>query len=608
MDPYKSPWGDVDESVYNIGRNVRPKISPSGFGRQTKIILTLVGIFAALALGVVYYLYFSGNQANALALTITTNPDKIYAGAPFTILIAVTNTSNQPVGDAGVSLTLPDNLSFVGKPVSQRSLEQTAGNLDAGQVNTQTFNVIATGGSNSAAHVTADATYSTQGSSSQFDVSAASDVFIGNPAVDVKLGTPQSIFNGKNFDLTVNYANNSGESFNNFAITLSYPSGYQFKTANVNPASNSANNLWTLGTLAPRQNGSITVTGALKGLEGSFYPVNATATAQISGTTYPLGAQNANIAIAYAPLSVGVALAGSSNPILAPGDPLQYVLTYKNNSNTTFEGVIITANLAGSFYDYTTLRSDAAFDSVNHVLHWFAANTPALGSVGPGESGTVTFTVSLLNNYPIVTAQDKNFIVKVDAQISSQTVPTGTAAGGTAATTTIQNKIKGNITFDAKGYWRDAAAGIVNHGPYPPKENVPTQYTVHWILKNYGVDAVNIHITAKLDSATTFTGTVKSNITTTPQYDPSTGIVTWNIPYLQANKGVLNTPPEAIFQIQNVPAANQIGFNVPLVDALELTAQDAWTLETLITTGASFDTSLPDDKTIPSTVNRLVQP
>ncbi|MEK7195527.1 MAG: hypothetical protein AAB655_02430, partial [Patescibacteria group bacterium] len=244
------------------------------------------------------------------------------------------------------------------------------------------------------------------------------------------------------------------------------------------------------------------------------------------------------------------------------------------------------------------LRSDGYFNSISNTVSWFTATTQQLENVAPGDGGTVRFSVRVKNVFPIKLFSDKNYTLKVDARLESPTVPPNITAEKTISVDGTESKVAGRVEVSSEAYWRDAQSGILNSGPYPPKVNQPTQYTIHWILRNYATDINNVSFSAFLKSGAVFTGKVKSNVNNLPSYNPSSGRVTWQIDSLAANKGVISPPAEAVFQIEVTPAVNQVNRNVPLISETTATWTDAFTGEELRVSAPELDSSLPYDKTI----------
>lgn len=149
-----------------------------------------------------------------------------------------------------------------------------------------------------------------------------------------------------------------------------------------------------------------------------------------------------------------------------------------------------------------------------------------------------------------------------------------------------------------EAYWRDASAGFLNTGPYPPRVNLPTQYTVHWKLINYSTDVSNLVVSAYLQSGARFTGKVKSNGLSSPIYDANSGLVSWNLGSVPATKGAISTPLEGVFQIEVTPAINQVNQNMAILSESKAEGTDLFTSLPIIARSLQLDSSLPFDKSV----------
>ena len=190
--------------------------------------------------------------------------------------------------------------------------------------------------------------------------------------------------------------------------------------------------------------------------------------------------------------------------------------------------------------------------------------------------------------------------------IQSLTVPAGTAADKTISVATLETKVAGEVALRAAGFSRDAASGILNSGPYPPKINTPTQYTIHWVITNYATDISGVQVSAFLQSGTRFTGKVKSTSDAVPAYNPSSGGITWHIDRIQATKGAIGQPIEVIFQVENTPAINQVGQNVALLGETRIEAHDDFTDQPLFVVAPPVMTDIPNDTSF-GNIDRRVQ-
>ena len=162
----------------------------------------------------------------------------------------------------------------------------------------------------------------------------------------------------------------------------------------------------------------------------------------------------------------------------------------------------------------------------------------------------------------------------------------------------VETKVRGNLTVDAKGFFRDAESGILNRGPVPPKAGQATDFTIHWALKGYASDISNIEVSAPLGENVKLIGEPKSNAGTVPAYDNQRNLVIWNVSRVRANQGVVGDPVEAIFQVEAVPSASQVGKYMVLIGDTHVKGTDDFTGQEVLNNDISVNTALPDDVTV----------
>ncbi len=585
-------------------RKTSPEPAAPDPGEKSYIWWWAGGLFALLiGLGVLFFVYRPAQGPNVSIGFV--KPDNVLLGDPFPIAITLSNYSQNILKNAILTITLPDSVAFVGQSAGSRSMQQSVGDIGPGSVykfnGDNNANLIAVDDPNASGnikHIDVTLAYHTDTAPNDtFTTKGGADIYLEGPAVSFTMAAPTAVVSGQNFDFTINYVNNTHHDFNNAKLMLQFPPAYSFVRASM-PANSAASNSWNLDTIAAGGTGNVVITGNIVGPENANYPLNALLSGDVAGNTYALSSASANLAVAASPLSLTIALNGDPLYVTRPGDSLDYVLAYTNNSNIVFQNVTISAALAGRMFDPATVQTNGSFNSLTNTITWNAATVPALLNVAPGASGSVDFRVRTKSAYPIVRSYDKNFTLAVTGQIVSPTVPPGTAASSTVSVAKVENKVAGEIAVAAKGFWHDSTSGISNSGPYPPKVNKATQYTIHWVITNYSTDMGNVTLTASLQSGTTCTGQIQSNMPTAPTCDASSGSVSWTIPTIPATMGTVGPAAEAVFQVTNTPASNQIGSAVTLMGPTTLQATDLFTSSTVTVTAPAVTTLLPDDKTV----------
>jgi hypothetical protein len=564
----------------------------------------LVVLVGAIAGGVVF---FNNKPIPQLSISFVT-PAQTLVGSPFTLTISYANNSNQTLQGASLAVLLPEGISSLANAKNQRVITEPIGDLPAGDTSSTVLNLIPTNNPNSVQHIQATVTYgAASNTTAQYATQTQTDIAIGPTALNFSFSLPQNVFSGENFPVIVSYNNQSSQNIADAHFTMSYPNGFNFISSSMPLLAGSNNNVWDLGAVPAGASSTFTITGNISGPTSALYALSGILSGTFQGQTYPITTQSTNVTIAQAPLTISLSLNGTSTYVSTAGDQLNYVLTYTNTSNLAFSSANVTVKLTGAMFDFSKLHTDGSFSSVANTITWNAAQDRTLASIEPGQSGSLNFQLSTKDAYPIHLPSDKNFVLKAIATIYSPTVPVNTAGGsGTQSVTELDNKVGGELAVAAKGYFHDPS-GIVNIGPYPPKVNQATNYTVHWQLTNYATDVSNVTVSAYLQSGSSFTGTATTTIpSSTLNYDAGTGLVTWTIPSLSATTGVLGKPPEAIFQLSNTPAVNQLGQSVTLLGQTSVTATDNFTGKTLSGSDQPVTTQLPDDSTVASISSKIV--
>ena len=562
-----------------------------------KFLAILLGAgFCALLVALVFY-YAIPREQGEVKFSIL-GPGTVKIGDPFTVDVSFVNEGAAPAKNARLALSLPEYLSLVGSPADVRFAEYDIGELAPQGLGKQSFTLIATGGAQTVRRVEAKISYvGGPNGETEFETLDGLGVEIGQSAITLNFETPENVFSGQNFDVTISYENAAPADFERVWLTLELPPVFQFVTSDPKPSQ--SNNRWDLGSLLRGEKKKVVLSGAVLGAAETYFRIKAQLTADFSGRSYPVAEQEVTMGISTSPLSLSVEANRESIGFVArAGEFVDYTVAYKNNSSIVLENLTISAALTGEMYDFKTATTSGFFNSLTNTFTWNAANTPILAEIRPGGSGYVNLRIALRNAFPITRLSDKNYTLKVRAQIESPTVPEQTGATKTISVTSLENKVQGKITIDASGFYRDVDANVVNSGLFPPRVNQATQYTVHWKLKNYSTDVSNVRVSAFLLSNTRFIRVVKSTIGTQPRFNPASNEVRWDIASLPATKGVLGEPVEAVFQIENVPAVNQVGESVPLLSETTVEADDNFVAQKLEFSDQQVDTNLPDDTSL----------
>lgn len=568
-----------------------------------KALFVFVGITSLATIGIIaFFVMDFGKQPEKISLDIS-GPKEIYRGVPFEISIGINNQGDNILRDANLILQLPNGIINTNDLNNQYVVQDSIGDVGSGSFTKRTYSLIGIGAKDSSQDIEAGLSYAV--GNSRFEEKNNLEVIIKNLAIALEIEKPEQVLNGSNFEMKVKYKNVSHFDFPEVSLEAKYPTGFKFISSGILP--DALNNRWRIGALKSDAKSELSIKGSVSGADTSSFNIPISVYANFFGKEYLINESLASIVIAPSPVRLEIVINNRDSYIAKIGDQLEYVVKYYNMSGIALSDIILQANISGELFDFSTIKTKGALNSATQTLTWNASHIPALKLLDAGANGEARFFVSLKNQFTIKRLNDKNFTLKAVATINSPSVPYYLDAKATTASASLETKITGLVSFDAQAFYRDPSSGIANSGQLPPKVNESTEYTIHWLIKNYSTDLNNIQLKAFLSSGVSWTGVVKSNTDTVPLYNDRTQEIIWDIGKMPATQGILSNPFEAIFQIKAIPNQNQIGQFMPLVNAVSLKAFDDFTGLEMNSADTTLTTALSDDPIVGANDGRVVQ-
>lgn len=573
--------------------------------RIKKTLFVAIGFFAAVLLGsavLLFSVFFESGAAKVEVLIAA--PKEVTRGVPFEVTLTASNDQESILNDASIRINLPPSLVNLGAVSGQTQLiNEEMGDIGAGSLTKRTFKLLPVGAVGSVEKINAAVSY-LSGRTSRYEVDAAEEVRVANEPLTLEVKMPENILRGSTFEFEVRYTNTTQFDFPDIALQARYPSLFKFSSASIEPES--LNNYWRLGSLRAGASGKILVKGTYDGSGSEGISIPMSAFAAFMGRDYLIAESTAQASIAPSPVSLSLFVNGSEDYVARVGDTLSYVIRYENKTGIALSDVVIRAAFSGDMVDTGTFRTNATFDASANELLWNASNVAAFRILDAGASGEVIVSVKLKNSFSSSRVGQRDNAVKVHATFSSPSVPYYMEASKTFAEANLTTKIAGLVTVDAQLFYRDSVAGIVNAGPFPPKSGQPTEYTAHWIVRNFSTDLSNAEVRASLSPGVAFAEDAESTGGSAPEYDAVNNQVVWKIAKIAAGKGSLTAPLEAMFQVRATPSAAHIGQFQPIMGEAVLTATDEFTGLVLGARDAGLSTALPDDKTVGQNGGKVV--
>lgn len=518
-------------------------------------------------------------------------PENAVLGDVFPITVMFTNNSETILRDIKVSLTLPSGVIFSDGKNGVRKMREV-GIMDMGEIHKEIFNVSVLDASSAEQTFRADVSYLPATLNKSLTLSRNFVASVEKP-VTMTLNVPKETRAGEEFNWSVAYENMSDKDWT-ILLSLTAPKDFSgnFSQAPI--------------VVKAREKGETSFTGIATLPDNSVFNLRVQMKGLLKNREYVIEDMSSDVTIKTSPLSLKIFLgAGSDGAAVRVGDKLRYRLVCSNLSDTAFKNVVIKTNFQGDMYDLSGIEANGLSSVKSGTVFWNYAIDPGLAVIGPGESREIEIGVPLKAAYQVRRVNDKNFTVKMTANVESST---GSSAGQSVramSVASLQSKLAGDFKIETRAYFRDADSGIINEGTLPLRVAAPTDFTVHWLLSSYATDMSGVEVKAALPIGVSLTG--KQTVTIGElNFDPVKREVFWKIPKVLANTGIMDKPLEAVFQVRATPIDEFIGSYVPLLRETRVSGTDDFTGLQIAATGLALNSSLSGDPTV-SPLDGLVE-
>lgn len=576
--------------------NLKTLKSLGNINQKLLIILTLVLIIAG---GLFIY---SRSSSRGVDIEIVIPEEDIYYGVPFSVEARFQNNSPFDLDNVRIALNLPEGLVLLEDPNKVNVLRE----LDfvgPNNIAEETFVVVALPSKEKDAHlIGVSATYSSGSLSAEFTESEDKKISPKDRDIEVELNLPSNVFIGRDFEITAKYKNLLKEE-KELPETLLLIESSQDTTFISSDPSEKGKGKWAMNL---GEENEILIKARVESGDQDVLIIKTKAILDFNGEQYVLFEKDFETLLAPSPLTFSVSLRDPKG-FAFPGELLTYEINYRNNTNADLKEVVIKSQLLGDMFNFDTLNTDASFDTLSRTISWTPSRFSRLSDIKKGEGGVLSFTIGVKDNFPTEGLGGKNFVLKTKSSIESPTITGGISSDRTASSDVLEIKVAGEIGVNAEGYFRDAQSGILNNGPFPPRVNQATEYSIHWNVVGVGNDLENVVVKSRLSPGVTFQELITKEEESEFSYDEVERQVVWQIDKVLASIGVLSDSPSVIFKIEATPTLLNLGQHLPLLEMITASAKDVFAGVDLIDTDKPLDTKLPDDTTVGAETGKVIQ-
>lgn len=552
-----------------------------------------LGLFL-LSICVAAYSFFGGSvfvSSDNVDMTIT-GPATVAGGDPTSFSVSVQNKNKTDIEYVDLIAQFPAGVKNPAAPTEDIGRQDVSLNtIAAGQVAQGQFQGIFFGAQGDTETVKFTVEYRTADSNAVFYKEKDVSVTLASSPLSVSIAGLDSVNAGQPMTLTFTVSSNSTNVVSDVALQLQYPFGWTNLSSSPNPTSGQS--IWNLGDLAPGATTTVTVSGEINGQDGDQDTITATAgLADQEGAigTAIVSAQH-SVSIEKPFLAATISLDGqSSESYAAPvGKVINATVDWQNTGTTRITNGQIVVALSGAALDPSSVETpDGYYDSENNTITWDGGRIPSLALIAPGDSGEFHFSFASLTDIQNVSDASINLDLSAQGQrIDESNVPQNVSS---ELTTSV--KIVSNISLSSRAVRQSLL--MSNTGPFPPKANQTTDYTVIWTAANTSNAVSGVKVSATLPPYVTFTG-ITSPANADVSYSSSTGAILWNVGALASG-----ATSELDFQVALTPSVTQVGSSPDIIGAADIVGTDDFADVSVESSAPALTTLISSDPTFTS--------
>lgn len=583
----------------NVRSRERARGTETAFFDRRFLKFFLWGLAITGAIGAALFLFlYLGTRGQEAEVAIH-GRERVEAGEEVSIPVVVKNTSRTVLREIELAIVFPEGFVIRDeRGAEQKPPPRLTKNLPdlppGGEVKTEIAARIF-GRELEEKKLEASVIYRPENLRARFSAKTSRAFIISRVPLAVSWEMPEVLSAGQDVEFKARYSSTATGPFEDMSFRLDYPPGFVFVSAVPAPSAGTA--IWKIGTLEPDREGTITVRGKIQGAGGEvknfigglgkFYELTKV------WSIYSESSREAKIFLA--PLSIEATLDGSGEKAITPGERLNFILRYRNNTELTMKNVSVRAYLEGTIVESETISPDGGgvFDGQARAILWSPGGTESLLEIDPQEEGEFHFSVSTRQRPPVRSNADQNLIVRLRSVIEAKTVPrefTGTLAG---SENILEFKVRSKILFAGKTLYRGSS--LTTSGPLPPRVGAKTSYAIVWEVRNFTNLLEGAEVRASLPPNVTWENVFSKDARLS--FDQKSGEVRWKVGEIKAGVGVLSPALTSSFLVSILPSEADAGQALTLLRDVRFTARDAFVGEDVEVPGEPLTTELRDDIT-----------
>ncbi|TSC78068.1 MAG: Uncharacterized protein G01um101424_202 [Parcubacteria group bacterium Gr01-1014_24] len=552
-----------------------------------------------------YVFWAGGNTVSNDNIDISILGNNFTAGGEeLSLIVGITNRNNSPLDLVDLVLEYPKSSSGSEADLSAGTERNrlSLGTIPAGAVRNENLKIVLFGEQGSRRPIKISLEYRVEGSNAIFVKEKPYEVTISSTPINLSVDAPLTISPNQDITLNIKMTLNATKPASKILLKLNYPAGFQF-TSSV-PASSLGNSIWSLGDLAPGSERGISILGKMldvfDGEEKSFHiSTGLQSASDKSVIDVVFNSLSHTVTIKKPFIEAKLFINGVYQREYATDTktPINGEIQWTNNLDTKVNDLIIRAEISGNAVNRKTINAQQGFyDSSKNLITWDRNSQNEFAEVNPGDSGSVSFSVSSLSLFSAADGLLSNPSINIEVSISGKQLVEGYANKDLNNFESSTVRIISDVGLAAKALYYSGP--FTNKGPVPPRVEKETTYTIVWSLSNTANNISKGIIHSTIPSWMRFVGPI-SPADEDLTYNPSTKELVWNIGRIPKGTGITNTSRAVSFQVSFTPSLSQIGTIPVLINDVILTGHDDFAKVDVRVSKTSLRAELDNDPSFP---------
>ncbi|MCX6751515.1 MAG: hypothetical protein NT161_01975 [Candidatus Nomurabacteria bacterium] len=568
-------------------------------------------VFFVLAIGYASYMFFSKSNAvsnDNIDISVLSNAFTA-GGEDYPLLLEIANRNNSPLDLVDLVVEYPKS-SQVGLSQDNEHLRISLGTIPAGGIKNESVKFILYGEQGSTRQIKISLEYRVEGSNAIFVKDKLYDVSISSTPINLSIDAPTEVSSNQDINLSVKATLNATKPVSKILLKVDYPIGFQFISANPSPYL--GNNIWNLGDLAPGAERNVSILGKMIDVFDGEQKVFRAWSGSQSPSDKSLidvvfNSLEHTMVIKKSSIEARLIVNGVSQREYAVDTktPIQGQIQWSNNLETKINNLEIHAKISGNAVSRKTITvGQGYYNSSQDLIIWDKNSQSNFAEVNPGDSGSVSFSLSPLSLFSAAGGIIFSPTINIDVSVTGQQAQSGGAITQLSNSESKIIRILSDLGLSNKAIYYSGA--FTNTGPMPPKVEQKTTYTIVWSLSNTANNISKAQIRSTLPPWVRFLGPF-SPASEDLSFDASTKEIVWNIGGIPRGTGITEAGRTVSFQVELTPSLSQVGTTPTIINDTILTGHDDFANVDVRVNKTSLDTRLLSDPNFSVNGSRVVE-